>query len=270
MLTTSGVGVGVADLRPVVSPTVPTFTLPAVVGLALPLFLVTMAAQNVPGTAVLRGYGYRPPLASALRATGLASALGAATGGHAVNLAAITAALAAGPDAHPDPDRRWIASVTAGIGLALLGLGAGAATTLVLLSPPVLIEAVAGLALLGALAGALSAALSTSPAPASLSPAPRPPPLHRSAAVSTPAVPASGAASAASPVVADPPSREAAVVTFVVTASGVSLLGVGGAFWGLLAGWLMLLLFRRRTPPRPPLPCPRQRRRPCRRARQGR
>ncbi|MEV6707273.1 benzoate/H(+) symporter BenE family transporter, partial [Micromonospora wenchangensis] len=165
-LTTTGEGISLGDLRPVVSPTVPAFTLPAVIGLALPLFLVTMAAQNVPGTAVLRGFGYRPPLAPALRTTGLATALGAATGGHAVNLAAITAALAAGPDAHPDPDRRWIASVTAGIGLALLGLGAGAATALVLLSPPVLIEAVAGLALLGALAGALSAALTTS-APAS-------------------------------------------------------------------------------------------------------
>ncbi|NED54070.1 benzoate transporter, partial [Micromonospora aurantiaca] len=123
--------------------------------------------------------------------------------------AAITAALAAGPDAHPDPDRRWIASVTAGIGLALLGLGAGVATALVLLSPPVLVEAVAGLALLGALAGAVTAA------------------------------------------VAQPDAREAAVVTFVVTASGVSLLGVGGAFWGLVAGWLMLLLFRRRTAARP-------------------
>ncbi|SCG70825.1 benzoate/H(+) symporter BenE family transporter [Micromonospora halophytica] len=201
-ITTSGGGVG--SLRPVVELTPPAFTVPAVVGLALPLFLVTMAAQNVPGTAVLRGYGYRPPLGSALRATGLASALGAPVGGHAVNLAAITAALAAGPDAHPDPDRRWIASVTAGLGLALLGLGAGVATALVLLSPPVLIEAVAGLALLGALATAVASA------------------------------------------VADPESREAAVVTFVVTASGVSLFGVGGAFWGLLAGWLMLLLFRRR------------------------
>ncbi|MGC1210451.1 MAG: benzoate/H(+) symporter BenE family transporter, partial [Micromonospora sp.] len=114
-------------------------------------------------------------------------------------------ALAAGPDAHPDPDRRWIASVTAGVGMALLGLGAGVATALVLLSPPILVEAVAGLALLGALAGAVSAA------------------------------------------VAEPDAREAAVVTFVVTASGVSLLGVGGAFWGLVAGWLMLLLFRRRS-----------------------
>ncbi|MEV4814472.1 benzoate/H(+) symporter BenE family transporter [Micromonospora tulbaghiae] len=206
-LTTSGPAR--LDAAPVVAFTAPAWTLPAVVGLALPLFLVTMAAQNVPGTAVLAGYGYRAPLGSALRVTGLATALGAPAGGHAVNLAAITAALAAGPDAHPDPERRWIASVTAGIGLALLGLGAGVATALVLLSPPVLVEAVAGLALLGALAGAVTAA------------------------------------------VAQPDAREAAVVTFVVTASGVSLLGVGGAFWGLVAGWLMLLLFRRRTAPPP-------------------
>ncbi|TDB72878.1 benzoate/H(+) symporter BenE family transporter [Micromonospora sp. KC723] len=206
--TTSGGQVG--RLRPVVELTTPAFTVPSLVGLALPLFLVTMAAQNVPGAAVLRNYGYQPPLGPALRVTGLAGVLGAPAGGHAVNLAAITAALAAGPDAHPDPDRRWIASVTAGIGMALLGLGAGVATALVLLSPPVLIEAVAGLALLGALATAVAAA------------------------------------------VADPGAREAAVVTFVVTASGVSLLGVGGAFWGLVAGWLMLFLFRRRDRPAAP------------------
>ncbi|MEV0003387.1 benzoate/H(+) symporter BenE family transporter [Micromonospora sp. NPDC050980] len=200
------------DAAPVIALTMPAWTLPAIVGLALPLFLVTMAAQNVPGTAVLAGYGYRAPLGSALRVTGLATALGAPAGGHAVNLAAITAALAAGPDAHPDPDRRWIASVTAGIGLALLGLGAGAATALVLLSPPVLVEAVAGLALIAALAGAVSAA------------------------------------------VAQPHAREAAVVTLVVTASGVTLLGIGGAFWGLVAGWLMLLLFRRPAAPTPAEP----------------
>lgn len=217
-LTTPG-RIGTTGFRPVLDVTVPGFSLPALVGLAVPLFLVTMAAQNVPGMAVLTGYGYRPPFGSALRVTGLASAVAAPAGGHAVNLAAITAALAAGPDAHPDPDRRWIASVTAGVGLALLGLGAGVATTLVLLSPPVLIEAVAGLALIGALAGALAAAL------------------------------------------AEPEAREAAVVTFVVTAAGVSLLGVGGAFWGLLAGGLMLLLFRRRpaadpTPQPDPAPSP--------------
>ncbi|MFI6261555.1 benzoate/H(+) symporter BenE family transporter [Micromonospora sp. NPDC051006] len=203
--SSTGGRLGAVGLRPVVELTAPAWSVSALVGLALPLFLVTMAAQNVPGTAVLVGYGYRPPFNAALRATGLASMLAAPAGGHAVNLAAITAALAAGPDAHPDPDRRWIASVTAGAGLALLGLGAGAATALVAVAPPVLIEAVAGLALLGALATALASAL------------------------------------------AEPAGREAAVVTFVVTASGVTLVGIGGAFWGLVAGCLMLLLFRRRT-----------------------
>lgn len=213
-LTTPVADLGGARLLPAVELTTPAWSVSALVGLALPLFLVTMAAQNVPGMAVLVGYGYRPPFGAALRATGLTSLAAAPAGGHAVNLAALTAALAAGPDAHPDPDRRWIASVTAGTGLALLGLGAGAATALIALAPPVLIEAVAGLALLGALATALTSAL------------------------------------------AEPAAREAAVVTFVVTASGVTLVGVGGAFWGLVAGGLMLLLFRRRpadpAAPEPP------------------
>ncbi|WP_433389187.1 benzoate/H(+) symporter BenE family transporter [Micromonospora sp. KLBMP9576] len=210
-VTTPVAGLGGTRLLPVVELTAPAWNVAALIGLALPLFLVTMAAQNVPGMAVLVGYGYRPPFGAALRATGLTTLAAAPAGGHAVNLAAITAALAAGPDAHPDPDRRWIASVTAGIGLALLGLGAGAATALVALAPPVLIEAVAGLALLGALATALTSAL------------------------------------------AEPAAREAAVVTFIVTASGVTLAGVGGAFWGLVAGGLMLMLFRHRpaTPATP-------------------
>ncbi|MFJ2084422.1 benzoate/H(+) symporter BenE family transporter [Micromonospora chokoriensis] len=206
-LTAPPAGLTGAALVPSVTLTMPAWNASALVGLALPLFLVTMAAQNVPGMAVLVGYGYRPPFGAALRATGLASLLAAPAGGHAVNLAAITAALAASPDAHPDPERRWVASVTAGLGLALLGLGAGAATALVAVAPPILIEAVAGLALLGALATALASA------------------------------------------VADPATREAAVVTFVVTASGVTLIGVGGAFWGLVAGCLLLLLFRRRRAP---------------------
>ncbi len=155
----TGPGLGAVDARPVVELTAPSWSAPAMVGVALPLFLVTMAAQNVPGMAVLAGYGYRPPLRTVLAGTGTASALAAPFGGHAVNLAAITAALAAGPDAGPDTGRRWIASVTAGISMIVLGVGAGLATALVLLSPPVLVEAVAGLALLGALASAITAAV---------------------------------------------------------------------------------------------------------------
>ncbi|WP_329110938.1 benzoate/H(+) symporter BenE family transporter [Micromonospora sp. NBC_01699] len=198
-------GLAGADLRPTIALTVPEWTWAAAVSLALPLFLVTMASQNVPGMAVLAGFGYRPPLRAVLVGTGLASTLAAPLGGHAVNLAAITAALAAGPDAHPDPRRRWIASVTAGAGYLVLGLGSGLATALVLLSPPVLVEAVAGLALLGALGASIASA------------------------------------------VAEPDGRPAAVVTFLVTASGITVLGLGAAFWGLLAGGLFVLLYRRRA-----------------------
>jgi benzoate membrane transport protein len=203
----TGPGLGGVALAPALVWTTPAFDLPTVVGLGIPLFLVTMASQNVPGAAVLAQYGYSAPMRPALAGTGLATIVSAPFGGHAVNLAAISAALAAGPDAHPDPRRRFIASVTAGIGLAVLGLGAGFATALLVLSPPVLIEAVAGLALLGALAGALSSAVS------------------------------------------DPDRREAAAITFVVTAAGVGFLGIGAAFWGLLAGAGMTLLHRRRAQP---------------------
>ncbi|MEU4408227.1 benzoate/H(+) symporter BenE family transporter [Streptosporangium sp. NPDC023963] len=206
----TGPGLGAVDLRPVLEVTAPSWSAQAMVGIALPLFLVTMASQNVPGMAVLAGYGYRPPLRGILVSTGLASALGAPLGGHAVNLAAISAALSAGPDADPDPARRWIASVSSGVSMIVLGIGSGLATALVLLSPPLLVEAVAGLALLGALASAVVSA------------------------------------------VADPEGREAAVVTFVVTASGLTILGVGAAFWGLVAGGLMTLLNRRGKPPRTP------------------
>ncbi|MER7208169.1 benzoate/H(+) symporter BenE family transporter [Streptosporangium sp. NPDC000239] len=204
-LTSSGLGA--VGIRPVVELTVPTWSPQAMISVALPLFLVTMASQNVPGMAVLAQYGYRPPLRGILLGTGLASTVGAPLGGHAVNLAAITAALAASPDADPDPGRRWIASVTAGVSMIVLGVGSGLATALVLLSPPVLIEAVAGLALVGALVSALAAAL------------------------------------------ADPDGRQAAVITFVVTASGMTLFGIGAAFWGLVAGGLMTLLYGGRKAP---------------------
>jgi benzoate membrane transport protein len=208
-----GPGLTDAALSPAAVLTAPTLNLAVVVSLAVPLFLVTMAAQNVPGMAVLATYGYTPPLRPLLVATGVASAAAAPFGGHAVNLAAITAALTAGPDTHPDPRRRWVATVALGGGQLALGLGASLAMALVLLSPPLLVVAVAGLALLPALGSSLATA------------------------------------------VTEPEGREAAVVTFVVTASGTTILGIGSAFWGLLAGGLTALLLHRRTP-RDPAPTP--------------
>ncbi|BBE70540.1 benzoate/H(+) symporter BenE family transporter [Oharaeibacter diazotrophicus] len=199
--TTMPAGV-VAGLAPHPVFTVPTLSVSALVGIAVPLFIVTMASQNIPGMAVLNVNGYRPDLGPLLRGTGLFTLLAAPFGGHAVNLAAITAALCAGPDAHPDPSRRWWAAVVCGVAYVVLGLVSGAATAFIAASPPVLIEAVAGLALLGAFGASLSAAMAANE------------------------------------------EREAAVVTFVVTASGLSFLGVSGAFWGLLAGGAMLGLAR--------------------------
>ena len=121
-----------------------------------------------------------------------------------MNLAAISAALAAGPDAHPDRDRRWIAAAVAGGGLIALGLCAGVATALVAASPTALVDTVAGLALVGALAGALASAL------------------------------------------ADEDRRDAAVVTFVVSASGITLASISASFWGLVAGMAFLALGRLR------------------------
>ncbi|MEO3853875.1 benzoate/H(+) symporter BenE family transporter [Acrocarpospora sp. B8E8] len=202
-----GPGLSGVALRPSIELTAPALNLSVVVSIAIPLFLVTMAAQNVPGMAVMATYGYTPPLLPVLVTTGLASAAAAPFGGHALNLAAITAALTAGPDTHPDPRRRWIATVALGAGQLTLGLGAGLAMALVLLSPPVLVIAVAGLALLPALGSSLASA------------------------------------------VTKPDGREAAVVTFVVTASGMTILSIGAAFWGLVAGGLTALLLHRRTPP---------------------
>ena len=183
----------------------PVWSTSAMIGIALPLFLVTMASQNIPGIAVLAVNGYSPPAGKLFQVTGLFTLLAAPFGGHAINLAAITAALCAGPDAHPDPAKRYWAAVIAGATYAVFGLLAGAATSFIAVSPPVLIEAIAGLALLGALGGALVGAMT------------------------------------------EADGREAALITFLVTASGVGFFGISGAFWGLVAGGAMRALIRWRS-----------------------
>jgi benzoate membrane transport protein len=194
-----------SDLWPRIEIITPVFTLQAAIGVAVPLFLVTMASQNIPGMAVLNANGYRPAPGPLFTTTGLFTLLAAPFGGHAVNLAAITAAICANPEAHPDPTRRYWAAVFAGLTYIAFGLTAGAATAFFATSPPVLIEAVAGLALLGAFAGAILNA------------------------------------------VRDEKDREAAIVTFLVTASGLSFYGIGAAFWGLLAGGVLLAFDRWRS-----------------------
>lgn len=139
--------------------TVPAFTLAGIIGIALPLYVVTMASQNVPGVAVMKGLGYVVPWRRSMLVTGVGTALGAPAGGHAINLAAISAALAAGPEAGEDRERRWIASVAAGTVLVLLGVCSAALGTLVLLAPDGVVPAVAGLALVTTLAASLQAAL---------------------------------------------------------------------------------------------------------------
>ncbi len=203
LVATSGGGsLSAESLLPQPVFVVPVFSFAATVGVAVPLFIVTMASQNIPGYAVMNAHGYKPDFNALLRSTGLFSIAAAPFGGHAVNLAAITAALCASPDAHPDPARRWWASTVAGIAYVAFGLAAGGAAAFVASTKPILIEAVAGLALLGALGGALQGATAQSE------------------------------------------TREPAVVTFVVAASGLTLFGIGGAFWGLTAGGAMMALDR--------------------------
>lgn len=186
----------------------PVFTLPrfdaaVLLGVALPLFVVTMASQNLPGIAVQKASGYDPAPGPLIATTGIFSLLAAPFGSHAVNLAALTAALCAGPDAHADPARRYWAAIVAGGFYVVFGLFAGLVTLIVTQVPAILIEAIAGLALLGAFSAAVAAAFQ------------------------------------------DVPRREAAAVTFVFAASGIAFLGVGGAFWGLLAGGAMALVQRK-------------------------
>ncbi len=182
--------------------TMPVFSLAATVGIALPLFVVTMASQNLPGVAAQRAAGYSTPVSPVVATTGLASLLLAPFGGYALNLAAITAAICMGPEAHPDPARRWQASAVAGVFYIVMGLLGGAVVGLLAAFPKALVLALAGLALLGTIGAGLAAA------------------------------------------VKDEHTREAALITFLITASGLSLWGVGAAFWGVVAGGLALLVQR--------------------------
>lgn len=149
-----------ASIAPRLEFVVPSIDPQVLFSVGLPLYIVTMAGQNVPGFAVLRTFGYPPPPASAiLVGTGALTSVASVFGGHATNLAALSAAIMAGPDAHPDRDKRWIASFSGGFVNLALGLGAGVAAALVSASPPILITAVAGLALIGAFITGLTAAL---------------------------------------------------------------------------------------------------------------
>jgi benzoate membrane transport protein len=139
--------------------TTPHFTWHAAIGVALPLFIVTMASQNLPGVAAQRASGYRTPVSASVAVTGAATTLLAPFGGYAFKLAAITAAICMGREAHEDPARRYTASIAAGLFYVLLGLAGGAVAVLLAAFPRELVAAIAGLALLGTIAGALAAAL---------------------------------------------------------------------------------------------------------------
>lgn len=157
-LTRTGTPVA-GSLAPSLAWTTPAFTPAALVGIALPLYVVTMASQNVPGVAVLRSFGYDAPWRPTMTVTGVGTVVAAPLGAHAINLAAISAALAAGDEAGPDRDRRWIAAVSAGVTYVPLALLSGALASVTAAAPGGLVEAVAGLALLGAFGAAVASAL---------------------------------------------------------------------------------------------------------------
>lgn len=184
------------------SPVMPVFDAKVAVSLGLPLFLVTLASQNLPGLVVLRAAGYEPPANRLILATGLASVVAAPFGAHGVNLAAITAALCTGPEAHPDPAQRWIVGVVYGGFYGVVALFAAPLAELFIAMPPAVLAVITGLALVAPLTGALATMLARTP------------------------------------------EREAAVLTFAATGSGLALFGLGAAFWGLVVGFAALAALR--------------------------
>jgi benzoate membrane transport protein len=180
--------------------TMPSFTWSALVSLALPLFVVTMASQNLPGVAVMRATGYQMPVSGLITLTGLATLVLAPFGAFALNFSAITAAICMGPEAHENPERRYTAAVSCGAIYIVIGIFGAVVTGLLTAFPKELVVAIAGLALLGTIGNGLSVALR------------------------------------------DEGHREAALITFLVTLSGVVIAGVGSAFWGVVAGSLALFV----------------------------
>ena len=195
--------VDTAALAPTLTWTTPHWSVSAVVGIALPLYVVTMASQNVPGVAVTTSFGYHVPWRESLAVTGIGTVVGAPAGGHAINLAAISAALAAGPAAGADRSRRWVAAVSASVTYLVLAVTSAALAAMVAAAENGLMQAAAGLALLGTLGASLAEGL------------------------------------------ADPADREAAAATLVVAASGVTVLGIGAAFWALVVGLACRAVLRR-------------------------
>lgn len=177
--------------------TTPDFSWPVIVGLGLPLYLVTMASQNLPGFAVLKASGYQPPVAGTLWVTGLGSILLAPFGAHQLNLAAITASMLTGPDAHPDPHKRWLVAWPYFVLYILVGLAAAAFVAILGGLPKPIITAIAGLALFAPLLASATA------------------------------------------MFADKEEVEAALATFLVSASGITFFGIGAPFWGLMAGLIL-------------------------------
>ncbi|MCT6721217.1 benzoate/H(+) symporter BenE family transporter [Acidovorax sp. K2F] len=180
--------------------TAPQFSVAAAVSLAIPLFVVTMASQNLPGVAVIRASGYNLPISRLITLTGLATLVLAPFGAFALNFSAITAAMCMGPEAHADRRRRYTAAVACGAIYVAIGLFGAVITGLLTAFPKELVVAIAGLALLGTIGNGLAAALQ------------------------------------------DESHREAALITFLVTLSGVVIVGVGSAFWGVVAGSIALFV----------------------------
>ena len=182
--------------------TMPVFHLSAIIGISIPLFIVSMCSQNIPGLAVLEASGYKPPISSIISWTGITNLLISAFGGFTTNLAAITAAICSSKESEPDMNKRYKASVYAGIFYLISGLFGATVVALFYALPKELILAVAGLALLGTIASSLQIAL------------------------------------------ADESHREPALITLLVSSSGMTLFGIGSAFWGLGSGLLALGLLK--------------------------